>query len=115
MEDVELSDETLHCWTPSPAPRDAPGVGAWKRGEDAVDRKPAERLADPFRAARTDRSKRDDLVPGLGADLGEAGDHAADVVPDARSRERERAHVDHDTHGPEQTLRNPFKGRTRFT
>ena len=66
---------------------------------------PSERLADPPRAARTDRSERDDLVPGLGADLGEAGDHAADVVPDARSRKRERAHVDHDSHGPEQTLR----------
>ena len=72
MKDVEPADETLDRWTPSPTPGDAPGVGARKRDEDALEWKPSQRLANPPRAARTDGSECNDLVPGLGADFGEA-------------------------------------------
>jgi hypothetical protein len=73
-------------------------VRARKHGEPPRERQPVERRLDPAFPQRSRGRERDELV-AIADDFDETAEHAAEVVADARPRQRQRAHVDDDSHG----------------
>src|ERR687887_1743953 len=104
VEDVEPAEEPLERQATELAPGHPDGVSDRERHELLVDVDRFERLPYPRRSAQPRRRERDDLV--LSGRRREPADHSQQVIPDPRSRQRERADVDDDSQ------RQPLGGTT---
>ena len=98
VKDVERACDSLDRRPAGPAPESPQEVRRAGQGRDPpLDVDPLERSLDLRPAARADRRQRNHLVL-TASRLDETPQRAHDVAPDARGRERERGHVDHDAH-----------------
>src|ERR671934_1322780 len=104
VEDVEPAEEPLERQATELAPGHPDGVSDRERHELLVDVDRFERLPYPRRSAQPRRRERDDLV--LSGRRREPVDHSQQIIPDPRSRQRERADVDDDSQ------RQPLGGTT---
>jgi hypothetical protein len=96
LENVHRPEQPLDRRTAETAPGCPDGVGGGHRPEtQIVERDSVEGSADPARPFEARRREADELV-AAGSDLGQPGERAPDVVPNAGPRVGERADVDRD-------------------
>ena len=94
VKDVEAADPALGRRPLQTRPSRPPRVGERERRQPPLDVDPVERLLHAALAAHGDRCEGDDL----GASLDQAAQAAEHVVGHARTRMRERGHVEGDSH-----------------